>query len=90
MPNKAVDLAITLVAATERQLLPGNPARIYALIVNDGAEAVYLGMSAPAVQNRGIRLNQNGGSYEINAVNPWHGEIRAISAGTPAVLIVEW
>lgn len=90
MPNRAVDKAIPLVAATDTQLLPENPRRIYALMVNDGVADVYLGMSAPAILNRGIRLNANGGSYEINLFNPWHGEIRAISSGVPNVLVVEW
>lgn len=90
MPDKAVSLAPTLVAAADTPLLPKNINRVYALIVNDGTDDIYLGMGMPAVMNRGIRVNNGGGSYEITAMNPWHGEIRAISAGTPTILITEW
>ncbi|MBA7672586.1 hypothetical protein ES703_80768 [subsurface metagenome] len=59
--------------------------------MNDGTEDIYLGMGIPAIVNRGIRVNNGGGSYEINLMNPWHGEIYAVAAsGTPLLLIVEW
>ena len=91
MPDKAVRLKITLVAATDTLLLRNNPRRMYALIVNDGTDDIYLGLGAPAEQNQGIRVNNGGGSYEIiKILNDWTGEIRAISAGTPALLIQEW
>ena len=90
MPIQAVDLAKTL-SVTQEQVLGSNPSRIYALLVNDGTEDIYLGMGIPAVANRGIRLNKTGGSYEINLMNPWQGEIYAVAgAGAPVLLIVEW
>jgi len=90
MPNRALDIKKTLVAATSQQLLPENPLRTYALIQNVGATDVYLGMGIDAVQARGILLLANGGAYEITAINPWHGSIAAISAGTPGITVVEW
>lgn len=90
MPDKAVGRAITLVAATDTQLMPKSPTRTYALIVNDGVADMYLGMGFSAALNYGIRVNNGGGSYEINLMNPWQGEVRAISTGTPKILVVEW
>lgn len=90
MPTKAVDLNL-LLSITQERVLSGNPLRTYALLVNDGTDDIYLGMGIPAVANRGIRLNNSGGSYEITLMNPWHGSIHAVAAaGTPALLIQEW
>ena len=90
MPYAAVELKLTL-SVTQQRILGKNPARQYALLVNDGGDEIYLGMGIPAVINRGIRLNNGGGSYEINLTNPWHGEIYAVAgAGTPALLVQEW
>lgn len=89
MPDKAVDLKLSI-TSTQREVLPANPARAYALLVNDGTDDIYLGMGIPAVLNRGIRVNNGGGSYEINLMNPWQGRIYAVSAGTPDLLIQEW
>jgi len=90
MLDRAIDLKVTLVAATSTKLLASNPSRLYCLIVNDGVADAYLMLGTTAVENRGIRLNNGGGSFEINATNPWHGEIHAISEGTPAILITEY
>ncbi|MBA7672842.1 hypothetical protein ES703_81029 [subsurface metagenome] len=89
MPKRAIDLKLPI-TTTQREVLPENPGRIYSLLVNDGAADLYLGMGTPAVQNRGIRVNNGGGSYEINLMNPWHGSISAVSSGTPDLLIVGW
>ena len=89
MPYAAIDLKLTL-SVTQQRILGKNPARVYALLINDGADDIYLGMGIPATANRGIRLNASGGSYEINLTNPWQGEIYAVSAGTPALLVQEW
>lgn len=90
MPAQTVDLKLPLSVASQK-VLAKNPARTYALLVNDGVDIIYLGMGISAVSGRGIRLNVSGGSYEINLVNPWHGEIYAVAAaGTPDLLIQEW
>lgn len=88
--KQAVDLKLTL-SVTQQRVLGGNQGRLYALLVNDGITDIYLGMGIPAVANRGIRLNNGGGSFEINLTNPWTGEIYAVAAaGAPALLIQEW
>lgn len=88
MPDKAVELALTI-GATQERVLGGNPFRTYALLVNDGPVDLYLGMGVPAVVNRGIRLNNGGGNYEINLTNPWQGEIYAVTAATSTRLLIE-
>lgn len=65
-----VTTASTLVLAADRY-------RAYACIVNDSAVVVYLSLGNAAVTNRGIRLNANGGSYEITNDNLWQGAIYA-------------
>jgi hypothetical protein len=61
------------------------------LLVNDGDSDIYLAFGGPAVANKGVRLNANGGSFEINITNPWQGSINAVGdAGGPALLITEW
>lgn len=90
MPDKAVDLKITL-SALQRLVLGKNPSRIYCLLVSDGAGPVYLGMGIPATATRGIPLLTAGSNYEITLMNPWHGEIYAVGdASTPVLTIVEW
>ena len=90
MPIQVVDLKKAC-PATQQMVLPANPGRVYALMVNDGGADIYLGMGIPAVVNRGIRLNSAGGNYEINLTNPWQGEIYAVGDATsPSLLITEW
>ena len=44
---------------------------------------IYFGIGAAAVLNQGIRLNANGGAYEINWTNQYHaGIIYGIHGGT--------
>ncbi len=52
----------------------------YGLFTNDSANTIYLSIGTPAVVGSGIRLNANGGTYEINNLNPIRGDIHAISA----------
>lgn len=39
--------------------------RQYAAFVNDADEDIYLALGATAVMNQGIRLNANGGAFEL-------------------------
>lgn len=51
----------------------------YGIFCNDSANVIYLSVGSPAVVGQGIRLNSNGGTYEINNINPLRGDIYAIS-----------
>jgi hypothetical protein len=77
--------------ATQQEILPENPNRKYALLVNDGDADIYLGFAQPAVVNQGVRLNANGGSFEITLTNPFYGRIYAVGDATgPKLLATEW
>lgn len=72
------------VTTTSGQALAANANRIYALFQNDSDTAIYLKIAATAVANQGIRLNANGGSYEMSlkAGNLNTGAVNAIHGGT--------
>lgn len=71
-------------------VLPGNPKRRYAALVNNHAsQDVYLALGAAAVLGSGIFLKAGGGSYEINANNIFHGDISAIGSGAGTLSIQE-
>ena len=79
-------------SSTSAAVLAANSDRKYALIVNDGAAIVYLNLGGTAVANQGIRLNANGGSYEISSDqgNRFDGVINGITvSGTATVLVTE-
>lgn len=46
-------------------VVSANAARQYLLLVNDGTEAIYVSLGGAAALNAGIRINGNGGSYEM-------------------------
>ena len=68
--------------------LAANPSRTYASFVNNSNQDMYLGLGADAVMNRGIRINANGGSYEINDNNLFTGVVNAIASGGSKSLVV--
>lgn len=82
------DYTFTL-SATSRKVLDANPKRLYALLINDSGTEVYLRKGTiNAVYNEGIRLNTNGGNYEISLVNPYFGEIHAIGTAAAETLLI--
>ncbi len=70
--------------------LAANTSRKYVLLVNDSDAVIYLKIGAAAVLNAGIRLNANGGSYEMSAVygNLDTRVINAISSAADKALLV--
>ena len=79
------------VATTSTLVLASNSDRLHALFVNDSDTTIYLKLGAAAVLNEGIRLNANGGAYEINWTNLFTGAVYGIhgSAGTKKVIVTE-
>jgi len=65
------------------QIVGANNNRKYLLIENDSDEVIYINLGNAAVVNRGIRLNSNGGAYEISAGlgNLYVGTINAVHGG---------
>lgn len=57
--------AASVSAAGASVALAANLDRQYALLVNDSAVVLYLNIGGTATANTGIRLNPNGGSYEM-------------------------
>ena len=64
MPGDAVT-----VGTTTTELIAANELRVFASIVNDSDEAMYLAFGEDAVMNSGYRINASGGSYVINDIN---------------------
>ncbi len=72
--------------------LVANANRLYALLINDCSESLYIKFGAAAVLNQGIRLNASGGAYEMAKPfgNLYTGTISAIStSGSMPLLVTE-
>jgi hypothetical protein len=82
--------AAVSVGTSSTPVLPANRSRVYALFVNDSANVIYLGFGQNAVVGQGIRLNANGGSFEMSAGagNLYQGAINAISGTANSNLCV--
>ena len=94
MPGPKILYAHTTasMSATSAAVLAANNDRKYALVVNDGAVDVYLKVGATAVANEGIRINANGGSFEMTreAGNLSDLAINGITvSGTATVVVTE-
>ena len=77
---------------TSAEVLAANRQRKYALLVNDGTVDAYVFLGGTAVANQGVRINANGGSFEMSELmgNLYKGVINGIlAAGTATMLITE-
>lgn len=54
------------VGATSTTVLAASTTRRWLLLVNDSDEVMYIKVGAAAVMNAGIRINANGGSFEMS------------------------
>ena len=72
----------TNVTTASGEVMAANSARRYAIFTNDSDQVIYLSLGGTAVINKGIRLNANGGSYEIKGENLFVGSVKAIHAGS--------
>jgi hypothetical protein len=52
--------------STTNQVVAANPDRTYLLICNNSDTVCYLAFGEASVASYGIRLNANGGSYEMS------------------------
>lgn len=80
------------VGSSSTTVLAANVRRRYAIFVNDSNEEMYLSTSGTAVINTGVRINANGGHYEmLKGQNLVTGIITAIcSSGTKNLSIEYW
>ena len=82
-----VDGTVSVAVATPL-VLAANESRVNAVFVNDSSEVIYLARGNAAVIGSGIRLNANGGSYEIDASNLFVGAVNGIATGAGSNLTV--
>jgi len=79
-------LAVIGVGVASTAVIAANVNRLYALVVNDSDTTIYLSLGAVAIVGSGIRINANGGSYEMSAKlgNLYTGAINGIHGGAGA------
>lgn len=73
------------VSATPTLVLPANPQRKYALLVNQSKADFWIKFDANPAVCDGIFIAKNGFAYEIDNNNLWVGSVYAISDGSPGV-----
>lgn len=79
------------VGTTSVVVFKANAERTAATFVNDSPSVIYLRLGDDAVVNTGIRLNRDGGSFEINELNMFYGPVSAIGAAAGLTLCSqEW
>jgi hypothetical protein len=81
------------IGSSSTTALASNVNRKGALFINDSDETIYLNIAGTAVSNTGIRLNANGGSFEISQEkgNLSTAAITGICAsGSKTLLVTEW
>jgi len=86
--------ADVVVANSTTKVLDANTDRKYAKFVNDSDAVMYLKVGADAVLNEGIRVEADGGSFEMSVAlgNLATGQVNAIqstSNGDKKMLVTE-
>lgn len=70
------------VATTTTEIMEFDKSRTSAEFTNDSDEVIYLALGVDAAVNTGIRLNANGGAFEIGLTNLFKGNVNAIHGGS--------
>lgn len=89
--SSASHTAVTI-GSTTTPVLSANPKRRYVILINDSNEEIYIALGATATKNTGIRINANGGSFEMSRGigNLYLGEIAGVStSGNMTLLVTE-
>ena len=76
----SADNGSVTVGSSSTLVLNNKTGRLYALLVNDSDETIYIALGEDAVLNSGIPLFPYGGSLELDGEEPFKGVIRAICA----------
>jgi hypothetical protein len=86
----AASQSAVTVGTSSTAVLGANYDRNYLLLVNDGTEAIYVSLGGTAALNTGIRINANGGSFEMTRGfgNLYQGALTAICASGGMKLLV--
>jgi len=81
---------VAIITTTSSIVLATDTNRKYARFQNDSDTTIYLAHGTTATVNKGIRLNANGGEYEINLNNRYTGAISAVSSATNKKLLISY
>lgn len=93
LPPRHLDHSTASIATVSTLALAASESRVYVLLINDSSSDMYLRIGADAVMNEGIRINAEGGSYEMAipmgnisdlVINAIHGGV-----GTKTLLVLE-
>lgn len=82
---------VATIGAASGTVLAANASRKSALFINDSDAVIYLSIDGTNAElNDGVRLNANGGSYEMSAAlgNLTTGIIKGISSAADKKLLV--
>lgn len=71
------------------QAVATSSSRQYLALVNDSANTIYLGEGVAAVSGSGIRLNANGGVYEMDTTHLYTGAINCIASGSSNLTVLQ-
>lgn len=74
--------------STSGTVLATSTSRIYAAIVNDSLNVIYIALGPVAVGSNGIRLNASGGSYELDSSNMYTGIVTCIASSSSQLTVV--
>lgn len=79
------------VGTTTTLVLPVNVGRSYAYLQNDSDTVIYLNLTSSSTDATkfNVRLNANGGVYEIDDNNLYLGQIYASSSAVKTLQVVE-
>ena len=79
---RSISHSVVNVGLATTEVLTGNPDRKSALFINDSDTVVYIKFGTTATLNSGVRLDANGGKYEMSVGlgNLWTGTVNAISS----------
>lgn len=78
------------IGTSSTSVIAANANRKYILLVNDSDTTIYISLNGAAANGQGIRLNANGGSYELGPDRIVKIAITAInSVGTKNLLVTE-
>jgi len=69
--------------------LAANSSRKYALFVNDSSNVMYLNLGGTSAPNTGIRINADGGSYEMMPGNMFYGIVTFIGTAADVLVVTE-
>ncbi|WP_269850684.1 hypothetical protein [Methanosarcina horonobensis] len=81
------------IGTSSTTVIAANANRKALIIINDGTESMYIKLGASAVMAEGIRINANGGAYELSKElgNLYTGAINGICAsGNMNVLVTQF